>query len=498
MFTVSPETIKYADELAVKKYGIADLTLMKNAAKACFDYIYPRLSHKDKIVVICGKGNNGGDGYEIARILHKEWFNVSVINAFDCEPNTETSKTVFEKCKKDGVKILGLCEWKSELQKATVIIDALFGVGFYGKIDEKSEIGKMISLCNQSDALTIAIDTPSGINSADGRCEGLAFMAVFTITMAFIKTGMLSYPAREYCGDILIADIGYPDALLNEVEKDALIADDEYIKSVLPQRKQNTHKGSYGRLLLYCGSETMTGAAILAARAALRSGAGLVNIARDVETIKILQTQLIEPVFSIISDDAVSEISALSEKATAILIGCGMGKSEIDKNVLFSLIKNAECGLIIDADGINLLSENILILKEAKRIPILTPHPLEFARLCGKSADEVQKNRLNLAREFAKEYRCVLVLKGAGTVIASPYGQIAINTSGNPGLSKGGSGDVLAGLISSFTSQGISTFDSAVTAAYLHGKAADVLKEEISEYGLLPSDLPQAIAKLLP
>lgn len=498
MFTVSPGTIKYADELAVNKYGIADLTLMKNAAKACFEYIYPRLSHKDKIVVICGKGNNGGDGYEIARILHKEWFNVSVINAFDCESNTETSRTVFEECKKDCVKFLELCEWESEISKASVIIDALFGVGFYGKIDEESEIGRMISLCNQSHALKIAIDTPSGVNSADGRCDGPAFMADFTITMAFIKTGMLSYPAREHCGDILIADIGYPEELCEKTEKDALIADDEYIKSVLPKRKQNTHKGSYGRLLMYCGSPTMTGAAVLAARAALRSGTGLVNIARDEETVKILQTQLVEPVFSVVSDDALSEVSELSEKATAILIGCGMGKAECDKKVLFSLIKNAECNLIIDADGINLLSENILMLKEAKKVPILTPHPLEFARLCGKTVDEVQKNRLCLAREFAKEYGCVLVLKGAGTVIASPDGKVSINTSGNPGLSKGGSGDVLAGLISSFTSQGISPFESAVAAVYLHGKAADVLKEEISEYGLLPSDLPQAIAKLLP
>ncbi|MBR2020988.1 MAG: hypothetical protein IJ939_00995, partial [Clostridia bacterium] len=154
-------------------------------------------------------------------------------------------------------------------------------------------------------------------------------MADFTITMAFIKTGMLSYPAREHCGDILIADIGYPEELCEKTEKDALIADDEYIKSVLPKRKQNTHKGSYGRLLMYCGSPTMTGAAVLAARAALRSGTGLVNIARDEETVKILQTQLVEPVFSVVSDDALSEVSELSEKATAILIGCGMGFNSI-------------------------------------------------------------------------------------------------------------------------------------------------------------------------
>ncbi len=498
MYTLSPETIKYADRLAVEKYGIPDLTLMKNAAKSCFDYIYPRLSHDDKIVVICGKGNNGGDGYELARILKCEWFDVTVINVFDSTPNTDTSKTVYTGCLAECVKAVPFSEWKTYLENANVIIDALFGVGFYGSIEGDTEIGRMLSFCNEKNAKRIAIDVPSGINASDGRCEGICFEADFTITMAYIKTGMLSYPARQFCGEILIADIGYPDGLCKEIKKDALIADDDYVKTIIPKRKANTHKGSYGRLLMYCGSPEMTGAAILAANAALRSGAGLVNIARDRETIKLLQTHLTEPVFSIISEDAQAQMTELAKKASAVLIGCGMGTAQSDRNVLYSLIKNAPCNLIIDADGINLLCENKLILREAKKVPILTPHPLEFARLIGKSADEVQNDRINLAREFAKDFGCILVLKGASTVIASPEGTLAINTSGNPGLSKGGSGDVLAGLIASFACQGIDSFDSAVIGAYLHGKAADILKEEISEYGLLPSDLPMAIAKLLP
>lgn len=498
MFTVSPQTIKYADALAVERYGLPDLALMKNAAKACFDYIYPLIKSGDKIVILCGKGGNGGDGYELARILKKEWFDVTAINVLDCEPNTETARTVYGECKKSGVNTLCSCEWKNVLSTANVIIDALFGVGFYGGIEKNTEIGKMLSFCNEKDALRIAIDVPSGINSGDGRCEGVAFEADLTITMAYIKTGMLCYPARQYCGKIKVADIGYPKDLCEQIKKDALIPDDEYVKQVLPKRQKNTHKGDFGRLLMYCGSPTMTGAAVLAAKAALRSGVGLVNIARDAETIKILQTHLVEPIFSPLFESALTEMLTLSEKASAILIGCGMGRAENDKNVLFSLIKNADCNLIIDADGINCLCENKIILREAKKTPILTPHPLEFARLIGKDAKEVQTNRLNLAREFAKEYGCVLVLKGAGTVIASPDASFAINTGGNAGLSKGGSGDVLAGLIASFAAQGISPFDSAVTGAYLHARGADILKEEISEYGLIPSDLPMAIAKLLP
>ena len=499
MFTVSPETIKYADALAVEKYGISELTLMKTAASECYNAICERICKSDKIVILCGKGNNGGDGYELSGIFSSFGFDVTVINFFDCEPNTETAKTVYRDAIAKSVRFVSFSDWKETLTHADVIIDALFGVGFYGKIEKNSEIGRMIDFCNSLSAKRIAIDTPSGINSKDGRAEGLVFTADFTVTMAYIKTGMLSYPARDFCGEIIVADIGYPFELCEEIPKDAFVADDEYLKTVIPKRKPNTHKGSYGRLLMYCGCETMTGAAILAASAALRTGAGLVNIARDRKTLKILQNHLIEPIFSPIDEgNECKDVLCLSDKASAILIGCGMGNAQCDKEVLYSLIKNANCNIIIDADGINLLCENKLILKEAKKTPILTPHPLEFARLIGKTASEVQSDRINLAKDFAKEYGVIVVLKGANTLIASPDGRLAINTSGNPGLSKGGSGDVLAGFISSFSCQGLSAFDSAVLGVYLHGKSADLLAGEIGEYGLLPSDLPLAAAKLLP
>ena len=498
MYTLSPDTIKYADNTAVEKYGIPELSLMKNAANACFEYIKKRITHDSKITVICGKGNNGGDGYELSSLLKNGGYDVTVINAFDCEPVTDVSKTVYSECIQNGVSLLPFCEWEKAVDEANVIIDSLFGVGFYGCIQNDSSFGRLLTACNEKSALRIAVDTPSGINSADGKCEGVCFRADMTVTMAYIKTGMLSYPARDFCGEILIADIGYPEKLKNEIPKDALVPDEKYLKDTIPQRAPNTHKGSYGRLLMYCASPDMTGAGVLAALGALRSGAGLVNIARDEKTIRLLQTHLTEPVFSVLGDSPEEEILPLCKKASAVLIGCGMGQAEKERDVLCSLIKNADCNLIIDADGINLLSLNTNVLKEAKKTPVLTPHPLEFARLCGLSADDVQADRINLAKKFAKEYSCVLVLKGANTIITSPDGKLAINTSGNPGLSKGGSGDVLAGVISSFVCQGTDVFDSAVLGVHLHGRAADVLKEEISEYGLLPSDLPMAIAKLLP
>ena len=499
MYTISPESVKLADRLAAEKYGIPEIRLMKTAAFHCRSNILDNSCQSDSFVIICGKGNNGGDGYALASLLAEIHYDVTVINVFDCTPVTECAKEVYESCLKDGVKVLPFEKSKEALGKATVIIDALFGVGFHGSIAFDSPIGEMLSFCNECNAKRIAIDTPSGINSADGRCEGAVFKADLTITLSYIKTGMLSYPAREFCGKIAVEPLGFPKELDEEIPKDALIPDDEYMKAILPERKKNTHKGSYGRLLMYCGNPEMTGAAVLCATSALRSGTGLLNIARDRETIKALQAHLIEPVFSVLSDkDKEKELLSLCEKASATVIGCGLGRSEGDKEILFSIIKNADCPLIIDADGINLLSENKLILREAKKTPILTPHPLEFARLVGTCAKEVQNNRINLAKKFAKDFGCVLVLKGANTVIASPDGALAINTSGNPGLAKGGSGDVLSGVIASFVAQGIDVFNSAILGVYLHGKAADNLKEKISEYGFLPSDLPMAIARLLP
>lgn len=498
MYTLSPKTIKEADALAASKYGISELTLMKTAAKSCHRYIYPLITKNDRIAILCGKGNNGGDGYEIASLLKNDEFDITVINVFDTVPVTDTAKRVYDDCLENGVKVLGFSEYEKVLSGSTVIIDAVFGVGFYGCIEEDSDFGKLFSLCNSLNVLKIAIDTPSGINSGDGTCSGIAFNADHTITMAYIKTGMVSYPAKKHCGNIMIADIGYPKELCDEILKDAIIPDDDYIKNVIPKRSADSHKGTYGRLLMYCGCRNMTGAAILSAKAALRSGAGLVNIARDEATIRILQSQLTEPIFSPLSEDSENELLSLSDKATSVLTGCGLGTSEHDKNVLYSLIKNVNCNLIIDADGINLICENKIILKEAKKPPILTPHPLEFSRLSGKTVTEIQRDRINCAKSFAKEYGCIVVLKGASTVIASPDGRLAVNTSGNPGLAKGGSGDVLAGVISSLCAEGLPPFESAVCGVYLHGKAADILKETIGEYGMLPSDLPLEIAKLLP
>ena len=501
MFTLTPQTIKYADALAVEKYGIPEIALMRNAAKSCFDKITSVIKRSDRIAILCGKGNNGGDGYEIARLLKNDWYDVYCINVFDVLPNTDTAKQVYYDFKNTGGEIYSLSQSENIISSADVIIDAVFGVGFYGGMQEDSTIGSLIALCNNSYALKFAIDTPSGINSLDGRVEGVAFKADFTLTMAYMKTGMLSYPAREFCGKIEIMDIGYPNELCCEIQKDALIVDKEYLDNIIPKRQSNSHKGTFGRVLMLCGSEYMTGACILCATAALRTGVGLVEIIGTDKTLNKLQSVLTEPVFTPIYDDDFEKscdilLSKLN-KATCVLVGCGLSQSEFSIKLVYEVIKNAQCPIIIDADGINAISLNKNILREAKVTPILTPHPLEFSRLTLLDVNTIQGDRINLARNFAKEYNCILVLKGAGTVIASGE-KLALNTTGNSGLAKGGSGDVLSGIIASFVSQGFDLFDACSVGVYLHGLAGDILKQEISEYGYLPSDLPMCVANLLP
>ena len=500
VYSVKPETIKEADTRASNEYGMNGHILMNNACNSIYNAISPYISCEKKTAVLCGKGNNAGDGYGVALLLYQNGFDVTCIKALGCDVTSEEAKE-----KQNEFSLYGKTETAGEfcshIQDYDVIIDAVFGVGFSGSIGKDSPLGLLIEKCNSTCALRIALDVPSGINSLDGQVPGMCFKAEITACVALYKTGLLSYPAKEYAGKVILCDIGLPKALSASLEKHALIPDEEYIKNIIPKRMPDSHKGTYGRLMLYCASRDMTGAGYLSCMGALRTGAGLANVVSDEYAVRILQQKLSEPVFSSVdvsTDDGLQKLIRLCTKADAILCGCGLGAEKEKANAIFKIIKNAEVPLIIDADGINLLCSNINILKEAKQTPVITPHPAEFARLTGKTVSEVQSDRINLALWFSAEYGCVTVLKGASTVIASPDGKLSVNITGNAGLAKGGSGDVLAGVISGLICQGINQFDAAAAGVYLHGKAADILKERIGEYGLLPSDLPLEIAKLLP
>ncbi len=462
--------------------------------------IRDRLHPTDAVCVLCGKGNNAGDGYELARILRKSGYNVACISVFAAPPKTETALKCYQAYQAEKGSIENdPKKAKRMLEMADVIVDAVFGIGFEGVIERDSTLFSLLDTANLARAYRIALDIPSGVHGEDGSVGGIAFIADKTLTVTAFKLGMFSYPGRAFCGEVEVMDIGIPQTLLDSFGQNGFVPDDTYVSLVLPKRGIMSNKGDFGKLLCVCGSEYMTGAACLSVQAALRSGAGLVTLAACPDVIQTVRSRFFEPIYRPLDFRTPLPIIESLPNYSAVLFGCGIGRSADKRAFLEALIRNAESRLIIDADGINLLSEHIDVLKEARKIPILTPHPGEFSRLTGLSTEKINEHRIKYAVEFSREYRCVTVLKGAGTITAAPDGRYAVNPSGNAGLAKGGSGDVLAGLIAGLAANSnIDTFEAAVCGVYLHGRAADVLKMGYSEYGLLPSDLAGEVAKLLP
>ncbi len=498
-----PKTFQDAENYLFDRKGVSPLALMKSAASGMLECIIHRIDAFDAITVLCGKGNNAGDGYELARLLRKKGHNVTCISIFGAPPATDIALHCFEEYVSGGGSVItDPASATKAIAVSDIVIDAIFGIGFKGVIEESSLAYKLIDTANRARALRIALDVPSGLRSDDGSVGGIAFMADETLTVTAHKIGMLSYPGRAFCGYVSVVDIGIPEDLMNSYECNHIVADDAYIKKVLPARREISNKGDFGKLLCICGSENMTGAAILSLEAALRAGTGLVTLASEKSVTDCAKFRLCEPIYSPISWDDENSLDRLKEKLSGyntLLVGCGLGKSETKKDFLEYVIRNYRGQLIIDADGINMLSDNINILREAHKIPIITPHPGEFSKISGLDTVYINDNRIKCAKEFSEKHRCITVLKGAGTIIASPDRRYAVNISGNAGLAKGGSGDVLAGLISGLAANpNVAAFEAAVCGVYLHGRAADVLKEKFSEYGLLPSDLAKEFAKMLP
>jgi NAD(P)H-hydrate epimerase len=331
----------------------------------------------------------------------------------------------------------------------------------------------------------MSVDIPSGL-SADESKNFPHVCADETVCITSRKLSSAVFPTKEAYGKIHVFDIGVN--MTKELPL-ATISDDDILE-FLPQRPKDSHKGTFGTLKTLCGSYNMTGAGILAITGALRCGVGLVKAFGDDKLLDIFKVRLAEPIYKTFSKEAF-----ISEKSSAILIGCGIGTEY--ENDLRDILINADSPIIIDADGINFLSKNIDIIEQIPTSLIITPHPKEMARLCGCSVSQIQENRFSNCKEFSEKYGCTVVLKGAGTIIFTPNQTPIINESGNSGLSKGGSGDVLAGMISAFVAQGVTPHYAAALGVYLHGLAADSLKKSFSEFSFLPSDIPKEVGKIL-
>ena len=456
------------------------IKLMEKAAKGILSALVPNIKGGN-LTILCGVGNNGGDGWAVACFL--EYENVTVI--YTGEPKTK--EALFYKNKYKG-KSIHIDEKESfeKIRASETILDCIFGIGL-----ERAAVGiyeKIFSAVNESRAFVVSADVPSGI-SADESKDFPHINADLTVCITDIKLSALHSATKNAYGKITVADIGVD--MSNELPF-AFLCDDELL-SFLPKRIENSNKGTFGTLKTLCGSYNMTGAGILAINGALRSGVGLVKAFGDEKVLEIYKNRLTEPVFKSYSKNAF-----IAEKASCALIGCGIGKVYNDD--LEEIFENLLCPLVIDADGINFLSQNINVLERLTKVNenvILTPHPAEMARLTGKTVFEVQENRLSLCKETSLKYNCTVVLKGSGTIICTPNETPIINTTGNSGLAKGGSGDVLAGIIAALVTQGTLPHYASAIGVYLHGLCGDRLKEKLSEFSYLPSDIPTELGKLL-
>ncbi len=463
--------------------GAASIDAMEKAAEAVADFVKLRFDKDAKICVVCGKGNNGGDGYAAARILHNAGYDVSIYNVFDT-PQTEDAKTNFDAAEKLGIQFVKRID-------ADVVIDAVLGIGISGacSLDIIDEI-------NGGGAYVLAVDVPTGADADTGAVLGKAVKADATVTFGYIKTGLLQFPAKSLAGEIVLAPLDFAPADIK-----CFYPDEEDIEKMIPDIKADEHKGSMGRLCIIAGSKGMTGAATLSAMGALRSGAGLVSVIIPENLNTIMEIKLTEAMTlpapcedSLTFDAAKKVIDAVA--ADAYVIGPGLGRGKDIYKIVEYVIKK-DVPVIIDADGINALCGNIDILKKSGGDVVMTPHPGEAARLLEMSIEEVQSDRINLAKSFAAEYNVTMVLKGAGSIIAAKDGSTYINSNGNPGMATGGSGDVLAGIIGAFAARGMSTKDAAVAGVYIHGLAGDIAAEKLGEMGMLPTDMAKCVAAAL-
>ena len=503
-FVVTTAQMKAAEEKS-NQLGVSLSQLMENAGKACYDALNEFINGvKGKtFVVLCGRGNNGGDGLVLTALLKKNGAEAVAILVDDL-PRSALARECYSKY--ESTVPIAMYTHNMELARnallsSDVIIDCIFGTGFSGQIEDK--IADLISFVNDKcSALKISVDIPSGINADTGVVAENAFIPHITYILGAIKQGQLSHPCFEACGNIVLLDIGITDNCYDDFT--AVVTDDN-ILSFLPDRPKNSNKGTFGKLLNIAGSGFYPGAALLSSRAATRMGTGLVTLATPKRVINAVAPAIPEVTFSPLDQDENAFISKnCSEQlikpimdASAIAVGCGLGDSKATKAVVKTVLDTGVAPVIIDADGINSISNNINIIKDNVHPLVLTPHPKEFSRMTNLSVEEVQADRVNLARSFAREMNVVLVLKGVNTVIAAPDGRTYINPTGNSALASAGTGDVLTGMTGGLMAQGVEPFYAAALAVYLHGKCADELVKKASPAGIIATDIVENLPYIL-
>ncbi len=513
MITVANVTeMRECDRVTIEERSVPGILLMETAARAVTRVAIDLLDsdpYGKQVMIFCGKGNNGGDGFAVARHLLSLGAVVQVhlmgrVQDLkgDAKTNADLFRGTIKEKKKSGT--FPASDWSNDY--CDLIIDALLGTGFKGVV--RDDYAVVIKSINEAIPPVIAVDIPSGVEGDTGVVTNVAVRADETVTFGLYKPGILLPPGREYAGNVTVADIGIPVDVVDALNVKTHVVEEFDAAMQLPKRSQTAHKGDVGHVYIIAGSPGLTGAAALAGEASMRTGAGLtvvgvpksLNPVLEAKLTEVMTKPLPENMDGLLCEDSLLAMSDKLEWADAIAFGPGVGTHNDTGKFLHLLLAEVKKTLIIDADGLNLLADNPKLLTKLPKDTVLTPHPGEFARLTGLSTKEIAEDRIGLVRKYAIEWGVTVLLKGSPTLTALADGMVYINPTGNAGMATGGSGDVLTGVIASLVVQGISCEQVAWVAAYLHGEAGDIAASEYGQAGMIASDiiesLPEAILSL--
>jgi ADP-dependent NAD(P)H-hydrate dehydratase / NAD(P)H-hydrate epimerase len=508
MIFLSPERMKKYDEYAINTWGIPSSVLMENAGRSTYRLMKESyLTQARTVTVCCGRGNNGGDGFVIARYLLRDGFNTCVFLTGDLPGVKGDAKTNLDLFVSMGGKLVLVTECTDDIERrlrdSDIIVDALFGTGLSKEVAGVEKT--LIECMNDSGKPIIAVDIPSGLDGKTGAVLGCAVKAVHTYTYGYPKTGLLLHPGMSLRGALTVIDICLPLSAQMDVGIDGHVADGEVMRQILRPRPIQAHKGSFGHVGVIAGSAGKTGASVMTAHCALKIGAGLVTLATPCAMNPIVATKLTEvmtyPVGNrdsvYFADGDLNQLKDFSRDKDIVIIGPGLGQQSETSSLVRQLLSEIDKPFVIDADGINALAGHLDVLKSRTAPTILTPHPGEFGRLIGRKPQEVNAERMDVGKAFMIEHQVSLVLKGAPTVFFSAGGGVFVNPTGNPALAKGGTGDVLTGFIGGLAGQGYTMEEAAILGVYLHGYVADTWAENRTDMDLLAGDLIDGLGEAI-
>lgn len=504
MKIVTSAQMREIDKEALNSYKIPGIVLMENAGIKVFKHLMENGASYGKICFICGKGNNGGDGLAAARHLSFVNKDIVIYIAGDIESIKGDALVNY-----NIVKNMGLCiknirdgesldSLKEDVKTCSLLVDGLLGTGIIGEVS--GFFKGIIGVINTEAPSVISIDIPSGIDADTGEILGSSVKADMTVALELPKIGLYTYPGAEYAGRVIVESISIPLELINREDIKTALLEGYDIRHLFKKRLKDTNKGTYGRAYIIGGSKNMMGAVTMCGLSALRCGTGIVELGVPSSIQERVAPLVMEAIVSglsdiegVLSNEALDTLLQHLNMASGFAIGPGLSKNTGLLRLIENILNESRIHGVIDADGLNILSGDVGLLKKAKCTMVVTPHPGEMARLIGKDIKSIQCDRIGCARSFSEKYGTVTVLKGANTIVAAPHGEIFINTTGNPGMAKGGTGDILTGMIASFIAQGFEPFDASKAGVYIHGLAGDMTAHDIGEYGFISRDLIEYI-----